>query len=132
MAHPKIRLTGIGLVGGFGPSGTSVVAVPFHHYAEAHRNAVYDVASVAKDLERAGLPVPLRHRAALHLAPLMERERCKVWRDALAAAAVKGKQPTSAVVEALAARASASRYRTARRSRPWCRPADHGSWPCSR
>lgn len=44
LVHPKIRLTGVALVGGFGTSSTSVVAVPFHHYTDAPRNAVYDEA----------------------------------------------------------------------------------------
>ena len=42
LVHPKIRLTGVALVGGFGPSSTSVASVPFHHYADAPRNAVDD------------------------------------------------------------------------------------------
>ncbi len=42
LAHPKIRLTGVALVGGFGQSSNSVMAVPFYHHADAPRNAVDD------------------------------------------------------------------------------------------
>ncbi len=42
--HPKLRLTGVALAGGFGPSSTSVAVVPFHHYADTSRNAVCDEA----------------------------------------------------------------------------------------
>jgi hypothetical protein len=44
LVHPMIRLTGVALVGGFGPSSTRLEPVLFHHYADAPRNAVYDKA----------------------------------------------------------------------------------------
>jgi hypothetical protein len=60
-------------------------------------------AEVANDLERAGLMVPLLCNALL-LIPLSQKQRCDVWRAALAATG-KDKQPASSMVEALAARA---------------------------
>ena len=48
--------------------------------SERHADRQIDVAGVAQDLERAELPVPLRIRAALPLIPLLQRQRCEVWR----------------------------------------------------